>query len=262
MVVIGGGNTAIDVAREAVRLGAETVTLVYRRTRHEMPAYAYEVEEAEAEGVTFCWLASPVRFVGSGRLEGVECIRMALGEPGRERTPPAASRSLAASRAARRHGGEGHRPAAAVRAPRVGRRARARARHREDRYRDRRARRIRSSSPAATWRTAARASSRRSRKPSAQHAQSTSGSDARADRDPLARARRPGREDRCPGARARRARGGQERAGVPRVRPRAARRAAARVHALSTISRFAATTASRTRTWSSCSSRRSCARRP
>ena len=82
VVVIGGGNTAIDVAREAVRLGAETVTLVYRRTRREMPAYAYEVEEAEAEGVTFCWLASPVRFVGPARLEGVECIRMALGEPG------------------------------------------------------------------------------------------------------------------------------------------------------------------------------------
>ena len=47
-----------------------------------MPAYAYEVEEAEAEGVKFCWLADPVEFVGSGRLEGVECIRMALGEPG------------------------------------------------------------------------------------------------------------------------------------------------------------------------------------
>jgi NADPH-dependent glutamate synthase beta subunit-like oxidoreductase len=56
-----------------------------------MPAYAYEVEEAEEEGVTFGWLASPVRFVGSRRLEGVECVRMALGEPdadGRRRPEP------------------------------------------------------------------------------------------------------------------------------------------------------------------------------
>jgi glutamate synthase (NADPH/NADH) small chain len=82
VVVIGGGNTAIDVAREAVRLGAEAVTLVYRRTRDEMPAYAHEVDEAEAEGVIFRWLASPVRFVGSTHLEGVECVRMALAEPG------------------------------------------------------------------------------------------------------------------------------------------------------------------------------------
>jgi glutamate synthase (NADPH/NADH) small chain len=91
VVVIGGGNTAIDVAREAVRLGAEDVTVVYRRTRREMPAYAYEVEEAEEEGVTFRWLASPVRYVGSLWLEGVECVRMALGDPdadGRRRPEP------------------------------------------------------------------------------------------------------------------------------------------------------------------------------
>src|SRR5579884_2361003 len=65
VVVIGGGNTAIDVAREAVRLGAEHVTVVYRRTRTLMPAYPHEVDEAEAEGVRFEFLAEPVRFLGA-----------------------------------------------------------------------------------------------------------------------------------------------------------------------------------------------------
>ena len=59
VVVIGGGNTAIDVAREALRLGAEAVTLVYRRSEAEMPAYPYEVAEARAEGVRFQFLAEP-----------------------------------------------------------------------------------------------------------------------------------------------------------------------------------------------------------
>jgi dihydropyrimidine dehydrogenase (NAD+) subunit PreT len=91
VVVIGGGNTAIDVAREAVRLGAEHVTLLYRRTEAEMPAYPQEVEEAREEGVELCWLTAPVRFLGRHRLEGVECIRMRLGEPdasGRARPEP------------------------------------------------------------------------------------------------------------------------------------------------------------------------------
>jgi glutamate synthase (NADPH/NADH) small chain len=91
VVVVGGGNTAIDVAREAVRLGAERVTLVYRRTRAEMPAYGFEVDEAEAEGVRFAWLADPVRFLGSHRLEAVECRQMTLGAPdqsGRRRPEP------------------------------------------------------------------------------------------------------------------------------------------------------------------------------
>jgi glutamate synthase (NADPH/NADH) small chain len=90
-VVIGGGNTAIDVAREALRLGAADVTLLYRRTRNEMPAYAYEVEEAEEEGVRFQWLAVPVRFIGRDRLVAVECQSMELGEPdasGRRRPEP------------------------------------------------------------------------------------------------------------------------------------------------------------------------------
>jgi dihydropyrimidine dehydrogenase (NAD+) subunit PreT len=91
VVVIGGGNTAIDVAREALRLGARDVTLVYRRTLEEMPAYPHEVEEAEEEGVRFQWLAAPVRFLGHGHLVAVECQTMALGEPdesGRRRPEP------------------------------------------------------------------------------------------------------------------------------------------------------------------------------
>jgi glutamate synthase (NADPH/NADH) small chain len=91
VVVIGGGNTAIDVAREALRLGAHDVTLAYRRTRDEMPAYPYEVEEAEEEGVHFQWLAAPVRFLGHHRLVAVECRSMELGEPdasGRRRPEP------------------------------------------------------------------------------------------------------------------------------------------------------------------------------
>jgi dihydropyrimidine dehydrogenase (NAD+) subunit PreT len=81
VVVIGGGNTAIDVAREAVRLGAREVTVLYRRTRTEMPAYAHEVDEALDEAVRFEWLTVPVRFVGETCLTGVECRRAELGDP-------------------------------------------------------------------------------------------------------------------------------------------------------------------------------------
>jgi glutamate synthase (NADPH/NADH) small chain len=91
VVVVGGGNTAIDVAREALRLGAERVTIVYRRTRALMPAYAHEVDEAEAEGVRFEWLTEPVRFLGTSRVGAVECRSMRLGEPdasGRQRPEP------------------------------------------------------------------------------------------------------------------------------------------------------------------------------
>jgi glutamate synthase (NADPH/NADH) small chain len=91
VIVVGGGNTAIDVACEAVRLGAERVTLVYRRTRAEMPAYPHEVAEAENEGVRFAWLTDPVRFLGTHRLEAVECRVMSLGQPdesGRRRPEP------------------------------------------------------------------------------------------------------------------------------------------------------------------------------
>jgi glutamate synthase (NADPH/NADH) small chain len=91
VAVIGGGNTAIDVAREAVRLGAERVALLYRRTEAEMPAYPQEALEAREEGVELHWLTAPTGFLGRRRLEGVECVRMRLGEPdasGRARPEP------------------------------------------------------------------------------------------------------------------------------------------------------------------------------
>jgi dihydropyrimidine dehydrogenase (NAD+) subunit PreT len=91
VVVIGGGNTAIDVACEARRLGAPRVTLVYRRGEAEMPAYPHEVEEARREGVAFRFLTNPVSFVGERRLDAVECRLMRLGDPdqsGRRRPEP------------------------------------------------------------------------------------------------------------------------------------------------------------------------------
>lgn len=91
VVVIGGGNTAIDVAREAVRLGAGEVVVVYRRTEEYMPAYRHEVAAARQEGVRFEFLTAPVRIVGVGRASGVECVRMRLGPPdpsGRPRPEP------------------------------------------------------------------------------------------------------------------------------------------------------------------------------
>jgi glutamate synthase (NADPH/NADH) small chain len=91
VAVIGGGNTAIDVAREAVRLGATDVRILYRRTEGEMPAFRFEVEGARADGVRFEWLTNPVQFVGEERVTGVMCQRMRLGEPdasGRARPVP------------------------------------------------------------------------------------------------------------------------------------------------------------------------------
>src|SRR5581483_5242742 len=67
VLVIGAGNTAIDVATAAKRLGAETVTIVYRRSEALIPAFAYEYELARRDGVRFEWLAQPVRVVGIGR---------------------------------------------------------------------------------------------------------------------------------------------------------------------------------------------------
>ena len=81
VVVVGGGNTAIDCARTALRLGAPEVRLLYRRTRDEMPANKMEIDEAEHEGVKMDFLAAPVRVLKTdGRLSGLECIRMELGE--------------------------------------------------------------------------------------------------------------------------------------------------------------------------------------
>lgn len=80
--VIGGGNTAIDSARTALRLGAKKVILLYRRTVDAMPAYPSEIQEAVAEGVEIIELVSPVRFVGGkhGEVTGIECVKMKLGE--------------------------------------------------------------------------------------------------------------------------------------------------------------------------------------
>ena len=80
VVVLGGGNTAIDVGREAVRLGAGHVTIAYRRTREQMPAYGFEVADAEAEGVEFEWLAAPVALLGARRVDRIVLERMRLGE--------------------------------------------------------------------------------------------------------------------------------------------------------------------------------------
>ena len=81
VVVIGGGNAAIDAARTALRLGSESVTVVYRRTREQMPAYAEEIEEAQQEGVILRTLCSPERFISeNGKVTAVACRRMTLGD--------------------------------------------------------------------------------------------------------------------------------------------------------------------------------------
>jgi NADPH-dependent glutamate synthase beta subunit-like oxidoreductase len=92
-VVIGGGNTAIDCVRTLVRLGAEEVSIVYRRTRKEMPANEVEIDAAEHEGVKLHYLAAPVRVIGDeqGRVTQLEYLKMKLGEPdasGRRRPVP------------------------------------------------------------------------------------------------------------------------------------------------------------------------------
>ena len=80
--VVGGGNTAIDAVRTAVRLGAENVTLIYRRTESEMPAEPDEIRDAKAEGVNFRFLASPLEVVvENGKAVGIKVQNMELGEP-------------------------------------------------------------------------------------------------------------------------------------------------------------------------------------
>jgi len=92
-VVFGGGNVALDAARSALRVGGGEVTIIYRRTRAEMPARKAEIHHAEEEGIRFEFLSAPKRFLGNdrGAVSGVECIRMELGEPdesGRRRPVP------------------------------------------------------------------------------------------------------------------------------------------------------------------------------
>jgi heterodisulfide reductase subunit A-like polyferredoxin len=91
-VVVGGGNVAMDAARAALRMGAKEVTIVYRRSRVEMPALPEEIVQAEEEGVKFELLTNPVKVIANGgSATGLECLRMKLGEPdasGRRRPVP------------------------------------------------------------------------------------------------------------------------------------------------------------------------------
>jgi glutamate synthase (NADPH/NADH) small chain len=93
VAVVGAGNTAMDAMRVCLRLGAEQVTCVYRRSRAECPARAEEVHHAEQEGIVFNWLTAPVSVLGDwgGAVRGLRCQRMVLGEPdssGRARPVP------------------------------------------------------------------------------------------------------------------------------------------------------------------------------
>jgi glutamate synthase (NADPH/NADH) small chain len=93
VAVIGGGNVAMDSARTALRLGADNVHIVYRRSKTELPARGEEVHHAEEEGVQFKFLTAPIRYIGNedGWVVGMECIEMELGEPddsGRRRPVP------------------------------------------------------------------------------------------------------------------------------------------------------------------------------
>jgi glutamate synthase (NADPH/NADH) small chain len=93
VAVIGGGNVAMDAARTSLRLGADEVTIVYRRSRKELPARLEEVHHAEEEGVNFHLLINPVEVLGDekGNVIGMKCIKMELGEPddsGRRRPIP------------------------------------------------------------------------------------------------------------------------------------------------------------------------------
>lgn len=93
VVVIGGGNVAMDCARTAIRTGSTEVTIVYRRSRHELPARGEEVHHAEEEGIKFKLLTSPVEYLGTDHntIKGLECIQMELGTPdesGRRRPIP------------------------------------------------------------------------------------------------------------------------------------------------------------------------------
>jgi glutamate synthase (NADPH/NADH) small chain len=81
VVVIGGGDTAMDCVRTAVRQGAVSVKCLYRRDRANMPGSMREVQHAEEEGVEFVWLSAPEAFLGDGCVEGVRVVKMRLGAP-------------------------------------------------------------------------------------------------------------------------------------------------------------------------------------
>ncbi len=81
VIVLGAGNTAIDAATQAKRLGAERVTIVYRRGEEEMPAYKYEYELAKKDGCEFRFFTVPKRIIGDSVVTGIECVRAELGQP-------------------------------------------------------------------------------------------------------------------------------------------------------------------------------------
>jgi len=84
VAIIGGGNTAMDAARSALRLGAEPL-IIYRRTKEEMPAWEEEISEAEEEKIDFIFLTSPVNILSeNGKVKGIECIKNLLGPPGKD----------------------------------------------------------------------------------------------------------------------------------------------------------------------------------
>jgi glutamate synthase (NADPH/NADH) small chain len=89
IVVIGGGNTSVDAATQAKRLGADNVLVIYRRGPEEVPAYEYEYELAKSDGATYVFYAVPVRFLGNGALSAVECLRTeVVAEGGRRAVRP------------------------------------------------------------------------------------------------------------------------------------------------------------------------------
>ncbi len=93
VVVVGGGNTAMDASRTSLRLGAGRVIVLYRRTRREMPAHDFEIVEADEEGIEFQYLAAPVKVSSEDGRLSIECVRMKLGPPdesGRQRPVPIA----------------------------------------------------------------------------------------------------------------------------------------------------------------------------
>lgn len=81
VAVIGAGNTSIDAATEAKRLGAKEVYIIYRRSQFEMSAYGFEYDLAKKDGIIFHFLTSPKKIIGNSLVEGVECLKMKLGEP-------------------------------------------------------------------------------------------------------------------------------------------------------------------------------------
>ena len=81
VVVIGGGDTAMDCVRTAIRQEAKSVKCLYRRDKENMPGSAREVQNAEEEGIEFVWLSSPAKFNGNNKVESVEVNKIMLGEP-------------------------------------------------------------------------------------------------------------------------------------------------------------------------------------